>query len=138
MSAEAFQSDNAPDQLRSLFGGSQGIAFDIVSRRSQEFCHLPRVRGDHHAALLSFQCFRMRAKHVNAAASSTKFGPTARLKRATESSTIASSSVIPGPIKTASQPDASSTIRELAAGSIPPREVTGHPTTIASGIAISR
>ena len=62
MSADAFQSDNAPDQLRSLFGGSQGVAFDIVSRRSQEFCHLPRVRGDHHAALLSFQCFRMRAK----------------------------------------------------------------------------
>ena len=62
MGADAFQGDHASDQRRSLFGGSQGVAFDIVSRLSQEFCHLPRVRGDHHPALLSFQCFQMRAE----------------------------------------------------------------------------
>ena len=62
MGADAFQGDHASDQRRSLFGGSQWVAFDIVSRLSQEFCHLPRVRGDHHPALLSFQCFQMRAE----------------------------------------------------------------------------
>ena len=60
MGADAFQGDHASDQRRSLFGGSQGVAFDIVSRLSQEFCHLSRVRGDHHLASLSFQCFQMR------------------------------------------------------------------------------
>ena len=72
MGADAFQGDHASDQRRSLFGGSQGVAFDIVSRLSQEFCHLSRVRGDHHLASLSFQCFQCARIQVNAAASSTK------------------------------------------------------------------
>jgi hypothetical protein len=75
---------------------------------------------------------------AKADASRTKTAVFRRFSNSDVSSATAVSSIMPGPISTASEPDASSIKRGAFAGSIPPAGVSRHPTTIASGIAIAR